>query len=385
MSPRRAATSLAVTIVAHDVGPVGGMERQLTELIRGLLAREVDVTVISRTCELEQHPRLCWVRVPGPARPFVLAYPWFFLVGSLLARRHSRGVLHTTGAIVFNRADVSTVHLCHHSRSARALRRASRATPLHLLNARASGLLARAAERLVYRRTRTTALVSVSEDVAKEVVRHFPGTAVHTIPNGVDPERFRPNRAARDAVRAELGLRDDTLVAVFVGGEWREKGLPVAIEAVQQATGWALLVVGPGDPTPYGSSGVHFAGRQERPEPYYAASDAFIFPSAHEGAPLVVLEAAASGLPLLVSDVGGTDELVVDGRTGWRLERDPDSFADKLRRLDDPSLRAELGAAARRVAAQRGWEPVVDSYVALYRAASTRSTRRSVRPARVQA
>src|SRR4051812_8696412 len=88
-----------VTIVAHDIGPVGGMELQLSELIRGLVARGADVTVISRTCALDAGAGVRWIRVPGPRRPFALAFPWFFVVGSLLVARHRRGVLHTTGAI----------------------------------------------------------------------------------------------------------------------------------------------------------------------------------------------------------------------------------------------------------------------------------------------
>src|SRR5437762_7099650 len=55
-----------VTIVAHDVGPIGGMERQLTQLIVGLLGRGYAVTVVARRCDLPPHPALRWVRVSGP-------------------------------------------------------------------------------------------------------------------------------------------------------------------------------------------------------------------------------------------------------------------------------------------------------------------------------
>src|SRR3982074_3612658 len=99
----------AVTIVANDIGPIGGMQRQLTELVTGILRRGVNVTVIARTCELPPHSALRFIRVPGPSRPFIIAFPWFFLVASALTFRHRRGLLHTTGAIIANRADLSTV------------------------------------------------------------------------------------------------------------------------------------------------------------------------------------------------------------------------------------------------------------------------------------
>src|SRR5438445_10564531 len=89
---------LPVTIVAHDVGTSGGMERQLGELVTGLLERGHRVTVVARRCELPPHTHLRWIRVRGPARPFALAYPWFFLIGSLLVWRRRQGLLHPTGA-----------------------------------------------------------------------------------------------------------------------------------------------------------------------------------------------------------------------------------------------------------------------------------------------
>ncbi len=135
-----------VTIVAHDVEGAGGMERQLRELVIGLLARGVSVTVVSRTLGLPPHERLRWRRVPGPGRPFVLAYPWFAAVASLMLLRRGAGVLHTTGAIVLNRADVCTVHYVHNGPGGR-IDRASRTTPLHRLNARVGRILSRAFER----------------------------------------------------------------------------------------------------------------------------------------------------------------------------------------------------------------------------------------------
>jgi hypothetical protein len=70
-----------LTVVAHDVGGTGGMERHLQEVIEGLIERGFTVSVISRTLQLARHPNLVWHRVRGPARPFVIAYPWCFLAG----------------------------------------------------------------------------------------------------------------------------------------------------------------------------------------------------------------------------------------------------------------------------------------------------------------
>src|SRR5438445_10354499 len=73
----------AVTIVAHDVGIVGGMERILAELALGLERRGHDVTVIARSCDLPAGSGVRFRRVRSPARPFVVSYPWFMLAGTV--------------------------------------------------------------------------------------------------------------------------------------------------------------------------------------------------------------------------------------------------------------------------------------------------------------
>jgi glycosyltransferase involved in cell wall biosynthesis len=367
-----------VTIVAHEVGTQGGMERQLGELCRGLLERGHRVVVVARRCELPPHPLLRRVRVPVPARPFALAYPAFFVAGSLAVRRHREGLLHTTGAVVWNRADLSTVHFCHHGfRDADGGSRASRDGPGHRANAAASAWMSRLAERVCLRPTRTRQLVAVSHGVKRELeglVRERRSEVV-VIPNGVDPVRFAPDSRARADVRTRLGLSDDDLVALFVGGDWERKGLRWAIAGVAASAGWHLLVVGDGDELRYrayarGSglgNGLHFVGSRPDPARYYASADALLLPTAYEAFPLVALEAAAAGLPLLAGRVSGVEELIEDGENGWFVERDGADIGTRLDALGaDRALRRAMGAAARDAGMAYTWDRVVDAYVKLY-------------------
>jgi glycosyltransferase involved in cell wall biosynthesis len=373
-----------VTLVAHEVATPGGMERQLGELASGLLARGHAVTVVARSCGLPEHPALRVVRVRGPRRPFSLGYPWFFVLGSLTARRHGRGLLHTTGALVAARADVSTVHFCHRAFHARVGRvRAARPSLPYRLNARVGASLRELGERYCYRPSRVGRLVAVSEGVASELRELFPAMAgaVAVIPNGVDGQAFRPDPAARARLRSEWGIGEEELVALFVGGEWERKGLRYAIEAVARVPQWRLVVVGAGDADRYrglaseaGAGGrVRFAGAASDTSPYYPSADAFVFPTAYEAFPLVTLEAASSGLPLLATRVSGVEELLVDGRNGWFVERDSGMIADRLRKLlDDPPLRRVMAENARSSAERFGWERVVDAYSGLYGALDER-------------
>ena len=238
-----APTKPEVTIVAKDVGPVGGMERQLTELISGLLGAGHRVTVVSSTCSLASHAQLRWIRVPGPSRPFTIAYPWFVLLASLLVWLRGRGIVHSTGAMILNRAAVCTVHYCHYAASRiRGFSRVSRPGVAYLVNARIANRLSLWGERWCYRPGRVGVLVGVSQGVARELERHFPDMRqrILVIPNGVNTTVFSPAPALSRTDGAE------DLEAVFVGSEWERKGLRVAIEALADSPDVNLSSSGPG-------------------------------------------------------------------------------------------------------------------------------------------
>jgi UDP-glucose:(heptosyl)LPS alpha-1,3-glucosyltransferase len=351
------------------------MERVLTQLALGLRRRGWKVTVVAFECELPPDSGVAFRRVRGPSRPFVLGYPWFVLFGSLVLRRRRRGIVLATGAIVLNRVDLVGIHYCQHIGPATP----SQKGILYRLNAGVSGLLGRIAERICFPLENPRRFVCVSEGVAQEIRTYFPRFADRTvvIPNGVDTEAFAPGarRAEAAALRERLGIAPEQLVAIFVGSEWERKGLEEAILAVSRAPGWDLLVVGAGDRERYqaiataagGANAVHWAGVSRDVAPLYELADALVFPTSYEAFPLVALEAAASGLPIVATDVNGVRELVRDGVEGFLVERDPDQIAARLRRLaGEPELRTAMGRAARESALDYSWDRMVDRHIALY-------------------
>jgi UDP-glucose:(heptosyl)LPS alpha-1,3-glucosyltransferase len=392
-----------VTIVAQDVGGERGMERVLSELILGLAETGHQVTVIARTCRLPDRPGVVFHRVRGPARPFVIAYPWFVLAGTLAVRRWRRGVVHVTGGIVLNRVDVVAVHYCHQVAKATP----SRSNWLFRIHNALAGALKRVGERACFRASHAGAFVCVSEGVAAEIRTHYPKLAdrVITIHNGVDTVTFAPaaTEMASDgagsppglapgkgpgdgdtrALRERLGIADGRLVAAFVGSEWSRKGLKPAIEALAAAPDWDLVVAGGGDEQGYqqlagalevGRS-VHWLGVVKDVQGVYREADAFVLPSSYETFSLVTFEAAASGLAILATPVSGVNELIEHGRNGFLIEPEPNSIAEYLRALAaDPQLRASLGREARRSALAFSWANMVEAHERLYaRLAAARS------------
>src|SRR5690606_35585564 len=135
--------------------------------------------------------------------------------------------------------------------------------------------------------------------------------------------------------RAEHGIADDDTVLLWVGKEFRRKGLEPLIKALPGLPRSArAIVVGGDDPAPFQALAARlgvadrivFVGHSSRVEDYFAAGDVFVFPTLYEAFALVTLEAAAAGLPLVTTRVNGTEDFVVDGENGAFIERDPASI-----------------------------------------------------------
>ncbi len=311
----------------------------------------------------------------APRRPFLLGYPAFAVAGSLAVRRRRRGVVQATGAIVCNRVDSVAIHCCHQVYRA-APRRSTR---LFGWYAQLLGLLKRVAERACVRANRTATFVCVSDGVAEEMREHYPQAAdrVLTIHNGVDTHAFAPGAHEREALelRARLEIPAERLVAAFVARGWGHKGLAPAIEALAQAPEWELVVAGDGDRRRYqelaascGVAGrVHWLGVVGDIHVVYGLADAFVLPSSYETFSLVTFEAAASGLPILATEVSGVRELLVDGETGFAIVPEPGVIAARLNQLAaDPATRERLGRAARQAALAFRWEEMVAQHHDLY-------------------
>ncbi|GEM_PF-218442 len=369
-----------VALVAHSIHDQGGMERACAELLRRGRG-QVDFVVVAGELDPGLRPLVSeWVKVPIPARPAPLRFSAFYLGAALALSRVRVDLVHTVGAIVPSRVDLASVHHCHAGFVAKEGSLAPRpALPARRANTALARWLALRAESWSYRPGRTRCLAAVSDGVAGELGRHYPGVPAEVTPNGVDRERFRPDGAARRDLRAEAAAGEEAVVALFVGGDWDHKGLGLAIEALARGRGehpgLVLWVVGEGPRARFeglaarlGVDGaVRFWGRRADTERFFQAADLFVLPSAYETFSLVAHEAAACGLPLVVTGVNGAAELVGRDEAGIVVERDPAAIARALGRLSaDPALRRGMGERARERVAPFTWDRSARSVLALY-------------------
>jgi UDP-glucose:(heptosyl)LPS alpha-1,3-glucosyltransferase len=245
------------------------------------------------------------------------------------------------------------------------------------MNAVVGAWQARLAERWCYRPRHIPHLVAISDGVGVEAQREYrySPSSVTVISYGVDTELFARSEEARAKVRAELMNGTDELIVLFVGGDWDRKGLGVVVDALSKAPGWRLVVVGEGDREAIVAraarlgigSRVTFLGRRKLPTDIYSAADAFCLPTSYETFSLVAHEAAAAGLPLLITKVHGVDVLLEDGVNGWFIRRDPADIADRLLTLRDaPELRQRMGTSAAAASQRYSWEKAVREHLALY-------------------
>jgi glycosyltransferase involved in cell wall biosynthesis len=230
-------------------------------------------------------------------------------------------------------------------------------------------------------------LVQSEEDLDRLVRRHaYPRTRTRLLGNGVDLERFGPDvldAGERSEVRAtQFSARDDQIVVGMVGRQVAEKGLLELFAAARQLDDrFAVVVIGPDDPEKpdaldrdtiraAADDGVRFLGMRDDVDRLYGAMDVFVLPSWREGFPRAAMEAAASGLPVVATDVRGCRQVVDDGVTGLLVPvRDADALARALHALgDDPDRRRHMAeAAVKKAAVSFDEERVVEIVLGTYR------------------
>jgi glycosyltransferase involved in cell wall biosynthesis len=231
---------------------------------------------------------------------------------------------------------------------------------------------------------RATQVVTISRGLARELKAAFPyiENKLTVLPNPVRLDRLQmPAEFDRQAFRHSLGIEDQDLVGLFVAlGQFERKGLPFLLHALATPgmQRFKLIVVG-GQPdliAQYAERAakyqvgdrVIFAGMQSDVRPYFWSVDAFVFPSLYEGFPLVTLEAAAAGLPIVVSHLYGVEDMLVDGDNGILVETSVDGVRQGLERFLSlpPSARHAMGQRARKAVSVYSEEHFVDAWRAFY-------------------
>jgi glycosyltransferase involved in cell wall biosynthesis len=329
----------------------GGLERVVTDLAveQRRAGHEVTVFSILRTAGFlgEIEASGIPVRIGGKMRAFDLG-----VIRALRAEAKRHDIVNAHN---FTPSYYSAVALLLHRRAP------AHVVTCHDMGTRLKDRKLRAFFAFSLRRTRRAAMVSRQVRdwyVESELV---PADRAVTITNGIPVERFRAIPERRATARHALGLTADALVVGCVGRLVPVKNHALLLEClprlVTRHANLAVVLVGGGElatmlrerAASLGVAGrVFFAGEQPNVADLLPGFDVFAQPSLSEGLSIALLEASATGLAIVATDVGGNREIVGDGVTGLLVPSgDVDALTTALDRvLSDADLRASFGAAA---------------------------------------
>ncbi|MHB1389949.1 MAG: glycosyltransferase family 4 protein [Thermoleophilia bacterium] len=207
--------------------------------------------------------------------------------------------------------------------------------------------------------------------------------------NGVDINRFQPDRMQRSRIRAENNIPDDAILYLFIGRLTQDKGLADLAEAfrrlcVKQEHAY-LMIVGRDEErmqpivlarAATAANRIFFVSHTLHPEHYMAAADVLCLPSYREGFGNVIIEAAATGIPSIASRIYGITDAINEGETGLlHAPGNQDELVSCMSRLfEDVGLRTAMGKKARqRVHRDFSQEVVTDALLQYYNSITARN------------
>jgi glycosyltransferase involved in cell wall biosynthesis len=350
---------------------IGGAERQVILLAKGLVKRDWQVTVVALSGTGED-----------TANQLVMAGINYLSLGM------HHGLVDTNGWIRFHRwlrqtrPDVLHAHLPH----AAFLMRWSRLgapvrVALNTIHTSATGPTGRI---LGYRYSNwlVDQVTTVSNAVADAYVsaRVVTERRLTVVPNGVDLKEWRPDPAVRKLVRQELGLAEDEFLWFAAGRLEPVKDYPALLNALAQVPGRARLVIAGGGPLEDAlrhqaatlgiGEKVQFLGFVPTVRRWMQAADGFVLSSRWEGLPMGLLEASACAVPAVATDVPGSWAIVVHGQSGLLAHAgDVNALAAAMARLMQMTEeeRTAMGQLAQRQAEERyDIDRVLDRWEELY-------------------
>jgi UDP-glucose:(heptosyl)LPS alpha-1,3-glucosyltransferase len=368
--------------VAHiEYSRTRGIERCAAELADRIAERGHEVHFHGAKWMDPRSPGVQFHRVRGVSFPNSAKLLSFAVLGKSSIQHGHYDVTHSYGSVVG--CDVITAQSCHRAgmEVAKVFMRNSVGASLNLGIADRTRLLL---ENQNYAKGRYKKIIACSSVVKRELMEYYgvPDEHITVIPNGVDTDDFHPRKREtfRAHVRSTYGFSQEDIVLLFVGNEFVRKGLETAVRclAILREQRIKLLVCGGDRPEKFRELArsqnvdhrVVFAGSRADVSRYYAAADIFVFPTYHDAFGLVITEAMASGLPVVVSKIAGAaEDIIEDGKDGLLLSYPPsvEELSKKIQVLrENPSLRERIGREARRKVQRYTWEECADRVERLY-------------------
>jgi len=377
---------MRIAFIVHDYHRWGGHSRYVAELATRF-SQEHEVHVFANRFEKRDERRVIFHKVPA-LRSNVMTTLFSFAISSAFSIPHDFDVIHSQG-FCGPRGNVITTHICNAAWSrSLALFMGGLSLRERIFQFCASGL-----ERWLYSNAGNCQVIAISNRVAQDVVKYYGcPSPIHLIYHGVDLETFSPaTKRFRPEQRRNLGIPESDTVFLYVGD--LRKGARQCIRALAKLERGHLVLVSRSDPAPYAALAreagagdrVHLLPPTDRVQEFYGAADALLLPTPYDAFAMVVSEAMACGLPVIVSCEAGASELIKHGVNGLILNEASDEAglaAEMDALIKDPAWAAGLGRAARHTAEGLSWDAIAAQTMLVYKevVASRKLARTSVSP-----
>ena len=368
---------MKICVVTHSLIKGDGQGRVNYEVVLEMLRQGHQVTVLSSQLDrdLEQNQLLNWVYIPVKNFPTALVRNLAFSWQSsrwLKSNRSQFDLVKVNGAITRAVAEVNAVHFVHS---------AWLKSPAHIWQQRKNAYtfyqwfytFANAFwEKQAFSRAKK--IVAVSQQVKQELINiGVAAERVEVIINGVDVQEFSPGASDRNSLK----LPENVTLAFFAGDiRTPRKNLDTVLKALVEVPDLHLAIAGSTEGSPYLelaqelnlSQRTHFLGyRTDIPE-LMKEMDMFVFPSRYEACTLVLLEAIASGIPVITAlSTGGSEVITPECGILLNSTENVGELAQALKLLsDDRQLREQMGQVGRAIAEENSWTNMADKYVQLF-------------------
>ena len=364
-----------LVLISHQFSHNDGQGRVNFEVALRALEFGYPVTILATQCaeEILRHPRATHIRIDNGRVPTALLRNLAFARSTaswLRQHRTEHDLVLANGFITWEPCDVNVAHFVHTAWARNSNFPFTGVSPYSLYQRLYTALNARW-ERQAFGEARR--VIAVSEVIARELRSiGVPPERVTTIPNGVDTEQFQPGVPHR----AEFGLPEKLPLALFAGDiKIPRKNLDTVLKALQRVPEMILAVAGAKDGSPYPALArqlgiekrVFFLGKIYKMAELMRTADLFIFPSRYEPFGLVVTEAMASAVPVIVSSCSGAADFVGGGGIVLDDPNDVERLAEAMATLaNSPETRARMAAEGRARALQMQWSTMADEYLRVF-------------------
>ncbi len=358
---------MKIALVVHDFDLNFGHGRYTVELARRLAPLH-DVHIYANRFTVPLEANFTFQKVPAWRRTSLGTVLTFVRPAEKLLRRQTYDIIHAQGLSCWH-ADVVTAHMCNAAK-AQHLKPAQ-------WHKRLFPLIITRLERRFYQQTRARHLIAISQQFGREIAEYYgwnkPATVIY---HGTDTEQFAPPAStdARSRVRARYQLKPTAWVWLFVGEAI--KGLREVIEQLPRFPDATLLVISRSPLEPFQEQArglgvetrIQFWGVENSPALAYQAADVFVYPCRYEPFGLVVAEAMATELPVIVGHSVGAAEWITHQQNGLLCDpAQPDSLRQQLEWLRADVARArDMGQAARATTLKHSWTACAEATEAVY-------------------